>query len=76
MPCFIEYLLCRLILRKIAENVKVKSKTTSVSSKAATTTTTKTSTTKVRQKKVYTLPGQKYDPPEEVLIPGPNSHLS
>ncbi|XP_024025285.1 uncharacterized protein LOC21393990 [Morus notabilis] len=48
---------------------EVKSKTTSGSSKAATTTTTtkttKTSTTKVKQKKVYTLPGQKYDPPEE-----------
>ncbi|XP_041019293.1 uncharacterized protein LOC121261155 [Juglans microcarpa x Juglans regia] len=39
---------------------EVKSKTTSASAK----TTTKT-TTKVREKKVYTLPGQKCDPPEE-----------
>ncbi|EXB93374.1 hypothetical protein L484_010701 [Morus notabilis] len=58
-----------IVKSEIAENVKVKSKTTSGSSKAATTTTTtkttKTSTTKVKQKKVYTLPGQKYDPPEE-----------
>jgi len=46
-------------------NVKVKSKTTSSSSK----TTTKRATTKVREKKVYSLPGQKHDPPEEVLDP-------
>ncbi|XP_028802108.1 uncharacterized protein LOC114757275 [Neltuma alba] len=39
---------------------EVKSKTTSSSSK-----TTKTATTKVREKKVYSLPGQKHDPPEE-----------
>ncbi|XP_041020731.1 uncharacterized protein LOC121262349 isoform X3 [Juglans microcarpa x Juglans regia] len=38
---------------------EVKSKTASASAK-----TTKT-TTRVREKKVYTLPGQKYDPPEE-----------
>lgn len=43
---------------------EVKSKTTSGSSKAATKTTS-TTTTRVKQKKVYTLPGQKYDPPEE-----------
>ncbi|GKV44882.1 hypothetical protein SLEP1_g52019 [Rubroshorea leprosula] len=41
-------------------HVKVKSKATSSSSK-----TTSTTTTKVREKKVYTLPGQKHDPPEE-----------
>lgn len=41
---------------------EVKSKSASSSSK----TTTKTTTTvKVREKKVYTLPGQKHDPPEE-----------
>ncbi|KDP34149.1 hypothetical protein JCGZ_07720 [Jatropha curcas] len=39
---------------------EVKSKTASTTSK----TTTKT-TTRVREKKVYSLPGQKYDPPEE-----------
>uniref|UniRef100_A0A2P2K0C0 Uncharacterized protein LOC103456025 n=1 Tax=Rhizophora mucronata TaxID=61149 RepID=A0A2P2K0C0_RHIMU len=43
---------------------EVKSKTTSSSSK----TTTTAKTTKVREKKVYSLPGQKYDPPEEVLV--------
>ena len=43
--------------------LKVKSKTSSSSSK--TTTTTKT---KVREKKVYTLPGEKHDPPEEVVL--------
>lgn len=43
--------------------MKVKSKTTSSSSK----TTSKTTTTKVREKKVYSLPGQKHDPPEEVF---------
>lgn len=41
--------------------VKIKSKASSSSSK-----TTVTTTTKVREKKVFTLPGQKYDPPEEV----------
>lgn len=41
--------------------VKIKSKPGSSSSK-----TTVTTTTKVREKKVFTLPGQKYDPPEEV----------
>lgn len=40
---------------------EVKGNTTSSSSKTTTTTTT----VKVREKKVYTLPGQKYDPPEE-----------
>ncbi|XP_031282148.1 uncharacterized protein LOC116140692 [Pistacia vera] len=39
---------------------EIKSKPSSSSSK-----TTITTTTKVRQKKVFTLPGQKYDPPEE-----------
>ncbi|KAB2077424.1 hypothetical protein E1A91_A06G100100v1 [Gossypium mustelinum] len=39
---------------------KVKSKTSSSSSKTSTTTKAK-----VREKKVYTLPGQKHDPPEE-----------
>ena len=51
-----------------SSTVKVKSKTTLGSSKVATTTVT----TKVKQKKVYTLPGQRYDPPEEVLILQPN----
>ncbi|GLT48202.1 hypothetical protein SLA2020_218420 [Shorea laevis] len=41
-------------------HLKVKSKATSSSSK-----TTSTRTTKVREKKVYTLPGQKHDPPEQ-----------
>ncbi|XP_041020730.1 uncharacterized protein LOC121262349 isoform X2 [Juglans microcarpa x Juglans regia] len=40
---------------------EVKSKTASASASAKTTKTT----TRVREKKVYTLPGQKYDPPEE-----------
>ncbi|PIA64775.1 hypothetical protein AQUCO_00100326v1 [Aquilegia coerulea] len=41
---------------------EVKAKTSSSSSK----TVTKTTTVRVKsQKKVYTLPGQKYDPPEE-----------
>lgn len=31
-------------------------------------TTTTTTTVKTREKKVYSLPGQKYDPPEEVWI--------
>ncbi|XWS26341.1 hypothetical protein CRYUN_Cryun26dG0024000 [Craigia yunnanensis] len=44
----------------VVTKTEVKSKTSSSSSK--TTTTTKT---KVREKKVYTLPGQKHDPPEE-----------
>lgn len=42
--------------------VKVKSKTTASSSSKGKTTTT----TRVREKKVFTLPGQKFDPPEEV----------
>ncbi|KAJ1399114.1 DNA-binding domain superfamily [Sesbania bispinosa] len=41
---------------------EVKSKTTSSSSKTETKTT---STTKVRERKVYSLPGQKHDPPEQ-----------
>ncbi|KAK4757840.1 hypothetical protein SAY87_019141 [Trapa incisa] len=40
---------------------EVKSKATPSSSKS----TTKTATTRVREKKVFTLPGQKHDPPEE-----------
>ncbi|KAF8036073.1 hypothetical protein BT93_C1921 [Corymbia citriodora subsp. variegata] len=40
---------------------EVKSKTTPSSSK----TTARTTTTKVREKKVFSLPGQKHDPPEE-----------
>ncbi|KAJ9168277.1 hypothetical protein P3X46_019823 [Hevea brasiliensis] len=43
----------------IVTKTEVKSKTTSSSSKI---TTTKS---RVREKKVYSLPGQKYDPPEE-----------
>lgn len=45
-------------------SVKVKSKTTPSSSK---TTTTTTKVKEKREKKVYSLPGQKYDPPEEVV---------
>ncbi|XP_030452692.1 uncharacterized protein LOC115674437 [Syzygium oleosum] len=41
---------------------EVKSKTTPSSSKTA---TTRTTTTKVREKKVFSLAGQKFDPPEE-----------
>ncbi|PON67807.1 hypothetical protein PanWU01x14_099750 [Parasponia andersonii] len=50
--------------KSITTTVKseVKSKAALGSSKSATTTTI---TTKVKQKKVYTLPGQRYDPPEE-----------
>ncbi|KAF5461619.1 hypothetical protein F2P56_017698 [Juglans regia] len=44
-----------------AVKTEVKSKTASASASAKTTKTT----TRVREKKVYTLPGQKYDPPEE-----------
>ncbi|XP_016900054.1 uncharacterized protein LOC103488185 isoform X3 [Cucumis melo] len=45
---------------------EVKSKTISSSSKTTTkTTTTTTATAKVREKKIFNLPGQKYDPPEE-----------
>ncbi|KAK4769526.1 hypothetical protein SAY86_027676 [Trapa natans] len=40
---------------------EVKSKAIPSSSKS----TTKTATTRVREKKVFTLPGQKHDPPEE-----------
>ncbi|CAH2080548.1 unnamed protein product, partial [Thlaspi arvense] len=43
--------------------VKVKARTTSVSSSSKT--TTKKTTVKTREKKVYSLPGQKYDVPEE-----------
>ncbi|KAK1550001.1 hypothetical protein Q3G72_012137 [Acer saccharum] len=61
--------------------IEVKSKTTSSSSKPASSSskptsssskigsislkTTTTTTTRVREKKVFTLPGQKFDPPEE-----------
>ncbi|KAL5558673.1 hypothetical protein UlMin_034884 [Ulmus minor] len=54
--------------RTVATVVKSegKSKTVSgLSKKTTTTTTTTTKTTKVREKKVYTLPGQRFDPPEE-----------
>ncbi|CAK8568868.1 unnamed protein product [Lathyrus sativus] len=50
---------------------EVKSKPTTMSSSSSKTTTTtkttkrKTTTTKVRERKVYNLPGQKHDPPEE-----------
>ncbi|XVF48555.1 hypothetical protein PTKIN_Ptkin03bG0199900 [Pterospermum kingtungense] len=44
----------------VTTKTEVKSKTSSSSSK-----TTSTTKTKVREKKVYTLPGQKHDPPEE-----------
>ncbi|GKV03433.1 hypothetical protein SLEP1_g15731 [Rubroshorea leprosula] len=44
----------------VSTKTEVKSKASSSSSK-----TTTTKTTKVREKKVYTLPGQKHDPPEE-----------
>ncbi|XP_022996595.1 uncharacterized protein LOC111491788 [Cucurbita maxima] len=44
---------------------EVKSKTSSSSSRATTKTTTTVTTAKVREKKVYNLPGQKCDPPEE-----------
>ncbi|GAV84608.1 hypothetical protein CFOL_v3_28052 [Cephalotus follicularis] len=47
-------------MQTVAKTTEVKSKTTSSSSKTITKTTTKT-----REKKVYTLPGQRYDPPEE-----------
>ncbi|WJX35798.1 hypothetical protein P8452_23746 [Trifolium repens] len=48
---------------------EVKSKPTTMSSSSSKTTIsktkTKTTTTKVRERKVYSLPGQKHDPPEE-----------
>lgn len=51
---------------------EVKSKPTTMSTSASssktiskTKTKTKTTTTKVRERKVYSLPGQKHDPPEE-----------
>ncbi|WRX31641.1 hypothetical protein QQP08_024128 [Theobroma cacao] len=47
----------------VITKTQVKSKASSSSSK-----TTATTKTKVREKKVYTLPGQKHDPPEEVLL--------
>ncbi|MBA0597786.1 hypothetical protein Gorai_007577 [Gossypium raimondii] len=56
-----------LSVGKEAFDIIVKSKTSSSSSKTSTS-SSKTSTTtkaKVREKKVYTLPGQKHDPPEE-----------
>ncbi|KAK8286511.1 hypothetical protein E1A91_D08G302700v1 [Gossypium mustelinum] len=46
--------------KSVITKAEVKSKTNSSSSK-----TTATTKTKVREKKVYTLPGQKHDPPEE-----------
>ncbi|KAK9043955.1 hypothetical protein V6N11_072278 [Hibiscus sabdariffa] len=46
--------------KSVVTKTEVKSKTSSSSSK-----TTATTKTKVREKKVYTLPGQKHDPPEE-----------
>lgn len=48
--------------------LKVKHKATSSSSSSSSKSTMKTTTTKVREKKVYNLPGQKHDPPEQVLI--------
>ncbi|XP_061950836.1 uncharacterized protein LOC133673919 isoform X1 [Populus nigra] len=45
----------------VVTKTEVKSKSAPSSSKTTTTTTT----TRVRQKKVYSLPGQRYDPPEE-----------
>lgn len=49
---------------------KVKGKTSGSSSRAVTKTVTKTATVRARaEKKVYTLLGQKHDPPEEVLNP-------
>ncbi|XP_057477362.1 uncharacterized protein LOC130765048 [Actinidia eriantha] len=51
-----------------ATKIEVKAKTTSSSSKTTTTTTkttTKTTTVKTREKKVYSLAGQKFDVPEE-----------
>jgi len=45
-------------------HLKVKSKSPSSSSR----TTTTTKTTRVRQKKVFSLPGQRCDPPEEVWL--------
>ncbi|CAL0327301.1 unnamed protein product [Lupinus luteus] len=56
------------------DNSKIKSVTTTVtkseakskpSSSSASKTVTKTTTTKVRERKVYSLPGQKHDPPEQ-----------
>ncbi|MBA0737686.1 hypothetical protein Gogos_011138 [Gossypium gossypioides] len=47
--------------KSVITKAEVKSKTNSSSSKI-----TATTKTKVREKKVYTLPGQKHDPPEEV----------
>ncbi|MBA0568289.1 hypothetical protein Golob_005792 [Gossypium lobatum] len=52
-----------LSVGKEAFDIIVKSKTSSISSKTSTTTKAK-----VREKKVYTLPGQKHDPPEEHLF--------
>ncbi|KAK9142093.1 hypothetical protein Syun_011493 [Stephania yunnanensis] len=44
---------------------EVKGKTTTATSSSSKTVTASKSVVKVRQKKVYTLPGQKYDAPEE-----------
>ncbi|CAL5435570.1 unnamed protein product [Camellia sinensis] len=44
---------------------EVKVKTASSSSKTTSSSSTKTTTVKTREKKVYSLPGQKYDVPEE-----------
>ncbi|KAI7988733.1 hypothetical protein LOK49_LG13G02384 [Camellia lanceoleosa] len=48
---------------------EVKVKTASSSSKTTSSSSMKTTTVKMREKKVYSLPGQKYDVPEEVLDP-------
>lgn len=45
--------------------VKSKPTTTMSASSSKTISKTKTTTTKVRERKVYSLPGQKHDPPEE-----------
>ena len=56
------YFFC-LICVTSDSGMKVKEKSSSTSKR----TVTKTTTVKVRaEKKVYSLPGQKYDPPEEV----------
>lgn len=47
----------------------MKGKTSSSSSKMVAKTVTKVATVRARvEKKVYTLPGQKHDPPEEVFV--------
>ncbi|KAM7275918.1 hypothetical protein ACFE04_017784 [Oxalis oulophora] len=47
----------------VCKTTEIKSKTTSSSSK-----TTAKTTTKVREKKTFTLPGQKHDVPEEICV--------